>query len=84
MVSARLRELLEAGLDELLVTLVPVSDTAEDEQQARLMHLLGLLYSGFYLSVLTVGSHSNAKIFLFYLKSSSLVGGKNVKVRTEL
>jgi F420-dependent oxidoreductase-like protein len=43
MVSARLRELLEAGLDELLVTLVPVSDTAEDEQQARLMHLLGLL-----------------------------------------
>jgi len=43
MVSARLRELLEAGLDELLVTLVPVSDTAKDEQQARLMHLLGLL-----------------------------------------
>jgi F420-dependent oxidoreductase-like protein len=42
-VSARLRELLEAGLDELLVTLVPVSDTAEDEQQARLMHLVGHL-----------------------------------------
>jgi F420-dependent oxidoreductase-like protein len=42
-VSARLRELLEAGLDELLVTLVPVSDTAEDEQQARLMHLIGHL-----------------------------------------
>jgi F420-dependent oxidoreductase-like protein len=42
-ISARLRELLEAGLDELLVTLVPVSDTAEDEQQARLMHLVGRL-----------------------------------------
>jgi F420-dependent oxidoreductase-like protein len=42
-VSARLRELLEAGLDELLVTLAPVSDTAEDEQQARLMHLIGHL-----------------------------------------
>jgi alkanesulfonate monooxygenase SsuD/methylene tetrahydromethanopterin reductase-like flavin-dependent oxidoreductase (luciferase family) len=42
-VSARLRELLEAGLDELLITLVPVSDTAEDEQQARLMHLIGRL-----------------------------------------
>jgi F420-dependent oxidoreductase-like protein len=42
-VSARLRELLEAGLDELLVTLVPVSETAEDEQQARLMRLVGRL-----------------------------------------
>jgi hypothetical protein len=42
-VSARLRELLEAGLDELLITLVPVSDTAEEEQQARLMHLIGHL-----------------------------------------
>jgi alkanesulfonate monooxygenase SsuD/methylene tetrahydromethanopterin reductase-like flavin-dependent oxidoreductase (luciferase family) len=38
-VSARLRELLEAGLDELLVTLVPASETAEDDQQARLMHV---------------------------------------------
>jgi F420-dependent oxidoreductase-like protein len=42
-ISARLRELLEVGLDELLVTLVPVSDTAEDEQQARLMSLVGRL-----------------------------------------
>jgi alkanesulfonate monooxygenase SsuD/methylene tetrahydromethanopterin reductase-like flavin-dependent oxidoreductase (luciferase family) len=42
-VSARLRELLEAGLDELLVTLVPVSETAEDEQHARLMRLVGRL-----------------------------------------
>jgi alkanesulfonate monooxygenase SsuD/methylene tetrahydromethanopterin reductase-like flavin-dependent oxidoreductase (luciferase family) len=42
-VSARLRELLVAGLDELLVTLVPVSNTSEDEQQMRLMHLVGRL-----------------------------------------
>jgi alkanesulfonate monooxygenase SsuD/methylene tetrahydromethanopterin reductase-like flavin-dependent oxidoreductase (luciferase family) len=42
-VSVRLRELLEAGLDELLVTLVPISETAEDEQQERLMHLIGRL-----------------------------------------
>jgi F420-dependent oxidoreductase-like protein len=42
-VSGRLRELLEAGLDELLITLVPVSDTADDKQQARLMHLIGRL-----------------------------------------
>jgi F420-dependent oxidoreductase-like protein len=42
-VSGRLRELLEAGLDELLVTLVPVSETAKDEQQARLMDLIGRL-----------------------------------------
>lgn len=42
-VSARLRALLGAGLDELLVTVVPVSETAEDEQQARLMHLIGRL-----------------------------------------
>jgi F420-dependent oxidoreductase-like protein len=42
-VSVRLRELLEVGLDELLVTLVPVSETAEDEQQTRLMHLIGQL-----------------------------------------
>jgi F420-dependent oxidoreductase-like protein len=42
-VSARLREHLEAGLDELLVTLVPISETAEDEQQERLMHLIGRL-----------------------------------------
>jgi F420-dependent oxidoreductase-like protein len=43
MVSARLRELLEAGLDELLVTLAPVSDITEDEQRARLMLLVGKL-----------------------------------------
>jgi F420-dependent oxidoreductase-like protein len=42
-VSTRLRELLGVGLNELLVTLAPVSDTAEDEQQARLMHLIGQL-----------------------------------------
>jgi F420-dependent oxidoreductase-like protein len=42
-VSAQLRERLEAGLDELLVTLVPVSDTDVDEQQVLLMHLVGRL-----------------------------------------
>ena len=42
-ISARLRELLEAGLDELLVTLAPVSEAGGDEQQARLMHLIGRL-----------------------------------------
>ena len=42
-ISARLRELLEVGLDELLVTLAPVSEAGEDEQQARLMHLIGRL-----------------------------------------
>jgi F420-dependent oxidoreductase-like protein len=42
-VSTQLRELLGAGLGELLVTLVPLSDKAEDEQQARLMHLIGRL-----------------------------------------
>jgi hypothetical protein len=42
-VFARLRELAEAGLCELLVTLVPLSEMAEDEQQARLMHLMGQL-----------------------------------------
>ena len=30
-ISARLRELLEAGLDELLVTLAPVSEAGGDE-----------------------------------------------------
>jgi hypothetical protein len=33
MVSARLRELLVAGLDELMVSLVPVPDSVENEQQ---------------------------------------------------
>lgn len=42
-VSGRLCELLEAGLDELLVTLVPVSEVGEDKQQARLMDLIGRL-----------------------------------------
>ena len=42
-VSSRLRELLEAGLDELLITLALISDTAEDEQQARVLYLVGHL-----------------------------------------
>jgi hypothetical protein len=40
-VSARLTELLGSGLDELKVSLVPVTDTAQDEQLVRLMHLIG-------------------------------------------
>jgi hypothetical protein len=38
-VAARLNELLGAGLDELMVTLVPISDKVEEEQRERLMHL---------------------------------------------
>jgi F420-dependent oxidoreductase-like protein len=41
-VAARLTELLAAGLDELMVTLVPIKDEAVDEQ-TRLMHLIGQL-----------------------------------------
>jgi alkanesulfonate monooxygenase SsuD/methylene tetrahydromethanopterin reductase-like flavin-dependent oxidoreductase (luciferase family) len=42
-VSARINELLSAGLDELMVSPVPVTGTGEDEQQqqARLMNLIG-------------------------------------------
>lgn len=44
-VAARINELLSAGLDELMVSPVPVTGTCEDEQQqqARLMHLIGRL-----------------------------------------
>jgi F420-dependent oxidoreductase-like protein len=44
-VAARINELLSAGLDELMVSPVPVTGTGEDEQQqqARLMHLIGRL-----------------------------------------
>ena len=41
-VAARFTELLAAGLDELMVTLVPIKDEAVDEQ-TRLMHLIGQL-----------------------------------------
>lgn len=42
-IAARLTELLGAGLDELMVSLVPITDTDEDEQQKQLMHLIGRL-----------------------------------------
>ena len=42
-VAARLTELLGAGLDEVMVSLVPITGTGEDEQQVQLMHLIGRL-----------------------------------------
>jgi alkanesulfonate monooxygenase SsuD/methylene tetrahydromethanopterin reductase-like flavin-dependent oxidoreductase (luciferase family) len=41
-VAARFTELLAAGLDELMVSLVPTSDEG-DEEHARLAHLIGRL-----------------------------------------
>jgi hypothetical protein len=41
-VAARFTELLAAGLDELMVSLVPTSDEGDDEH-ARLAHLIGRL-----------------------------------------
>jgi len=40
-VVARFTELLAAGLDELMVTLVPIKDAVDE--QTRLMHLIGQL-----------------------------------------
>ena len=40
-VAARFTELLAAGLDELNVALVPITDAADE--QSRLMHLIGQL-----------------------------------------
>jgi hypothetical protein len=40
-VVARSTELLAAGLDELMVTLVPIKDAVDE--QTRLMHLIGQL-----------------------------------------
>jgi alkanesulfonate monooxygenase SsuD/methylene tetrahydromethanopterin reductase-like flavin-dependent oxidoreductase (luciferase family) len=41
-VAARFNELLAAGLDELIISLVPITETGDDEQ-ALLMHLIGRL-----------------------------------------
>ena len=41
-VTARFIELLEAGLDEMMVSLVPTADEGNGEQ-ARLAHLIGRL-----------------------------------------
>jgi hypothetical protein len=40
-VTARLTELLAAGLDELMVTLVPIKDAVDE--LTRLIHLIGQL-----------------------------------------
>ena len=41
-VAARFNELLGAGLNELMISLVPITETGDDEQ-ALLMHLIGRL-----------------------------------------
>ena len=43
--AARLTELLEAGLDELMVSLVPTlgAGDSDNDEQARLAHLIGRL-----------------------------------------
>jgi len=41
-VAARFNELLAVGLDELMISLVPITETGDDEQ-ALLMHLIGRL-----------------------------------------
>jgi hypothetical protein len=40
-VAARITELLEAGLDELMVSLVPTAGEGNDDEHTRLMHLIG-------------------------------------------
>ena len=42
-VAARITELLAMGLDELMVSLVPTMGEGVDDEQARLMHLIGRL-----------------------------------------
>jgi hypothetical protein len=42
-VAARLTELLVAGLDELMVSLVPTTGAGDDDEQTRLMQLIGRL-----------------------------------------
>ncbi len=42
-VAARLNELLEVGLEELMISLVPITGTGDDEQHAQLTHLIGRL-----------------------------------------
>ena len=40
-IAARLTKLLGMGIDELMISLVPITGTGEDEQQAQLMHSIG-------------------------------------------
>jgi hypothetical protein len=42
-ITARLTELLKTSIHELMVSLVPIVGTGEDEQQVRLMQLIGQL-----------------------------------------
>jgi F420-dependent oxidoreductase-like protein len=42
-VAARLTELLAAGLDELMISLVPTIRAGDDDEQTRLMQLIGRL-----------------------------------------
>jgi alkanesulfonate monooxygenase SsuD/methylene tetrahydromethanopterin reductase-like flavin-dependent oxidoreductase (luciferase family) len=43
-IAARLTKLLGTGIDELMISLVPITGTGEDEQQqAQLMHFIGRL-----------------------------------------
>jgi hypothetical protein len=42
-IEKRLTELLGIGIDEIMMSLVPISGMNEDEQQAKLMHLVGQL-----------------------------------------
>jgi len=42
-VVSQLTELLAAGLDELMVSLVPTAGESNDDEQARLAHLIGRL-----------------------------------------
>lgn len=40
-VAARFTELLNAGLNDLTVTLGPTADAVDDDEQARLTHSIG-------------------------------------------
>jgi hypothetical protein len=42
-ITARFAELLTAGLDELMISLVPTIGADGDDEQTRLMHLIGRL-----------------------------------------
>ena len=42
-VADRLTELLTAGLDEVMVSLVPTTGAGDDDEQTRLMQLIGRL-----------------------------------------
>ena len=42
-VAGRLTEILGTGIDELMISLVPITAADEDEQRAQLMHLISRL-----------------------------------------